>query len=75
MQLNVYVPKSKAAMLADLDRISRETGRQKNALVLEALEQFLAGYPRELGRYDMGKIKSWTRGELYEDRLRRQVRR
>lgn len=69
MQLNVYVPKSRAELLAALDRASRETGRQKNEIVLEALDRFLRERPRELGRYDLGAIIPWKRGDLYEERL------
>ena len=71
MQLNVYVPKSRAELLAALDRASRETGRQKNEIVLEALDRFLRERPRELGRYDLGAIIPWKRGDLYEERLDR----
>lgn len=71
MQLNVYVPRSRADILAELDRVSRSTGRRKNDLVLDALEQYLARQPVVLGTYDMGTIKPWKRGELYEERLDR----
>ena len=47
MQLNIYVPRTKASVLKELDRVSRETGRQKNELVLEALERFLESPPPE----------------------------
>ena len=71
MQLNVYVPRGRASLLADLDRVSRTTGRRKNDLVLDALEQYLTGQPVVLGKYHMGTIRPWKRGELYEDRLDR----
>lgn len=71
MQLNIYVPRTKASVLKELDRVSRETGRQKNALVLEALERFLESPPPELPRFSLGKVKPWTRAELYEARLKR----
>lgn len=75
VQLNVYVPRDRAGLLAALDRASRETGRQKNELVLEALDQFLRERPHEMGRYALGAIIPWRRGDLYEDRLDRAARR
>lgn len=71
MQLNVYVPRSRASILAELDRVSRETGVQKNELVLTAIEQYIRQRPRELGRYNLGAAIPWKRGDLYEDRLNR----
>ncbi len=71
MQLNVYVPKSRAAILEELDRFSRESGRQKNDLVLEALERYLSERPREPGSYHLGAAIPWRRADLYEDRLNR----
>jgi len=71
MQLNIYVPKTRAGVLAELDRLSRETGRQKSELVLDALERYLSGKARELGRYHLGEVKPWKRGDLYEGRLKR----
>jgi hypothetical protein len=71
VQLNIYVPKSRAELLAALDRISRESGQQKNELVLEALERFLQQRPRALGSYNLGAIIPWTRGDLYAGRLDR----
>jgi len=71
MQLNIYVPKTRAGVLAELDRVSRETGRLKSELVLEALERYLAGKPRALGRYHLGEVRPWKRGDLYDDRMKR----
>ncbi len=71
VQLNIYVPRTRAELLAALDRASRETGRQKNEIVLEALERFLQERPREMGRYHLDAIIPWRRGDLYEDRLNR----
>ena len=71
VQLNIYIPKTRAELLAALDRASRETGRQKNKIVLEALERFLQERPREMGRYYLNAIIPWRRGDLYEDRLNR----
>lgn len=71
MQLNIYVPKARAGILAELDRMSRESGRQKSELVLEALERYLAAKPRTLGRYHLGEVRPWKRGELYDDRMKR----
>lgn len=71
VQLNIYVPKSRSKLLAALDRASRETGRQKNEIVLDALDRFLEEQPREMGRYHLGAVIPWRRGDLYEDRLDR----
>lgn len=71
VQLNIYVPKSRAELLAALHRVSRETGRQKNEIVLEAIERFLRERPREMGRYHLGAAIPWVRGDLYIDRLDR----
>jgi hypothetical protein len=75
MQLNIYVPKSRAGVVADLERVSRETGRQKNEIVLEALARFLAAHGPEIPTFHLGSVKSWKRGDLYQDRLDRVVRR
>ncbi|MGQ0570680.1 MAG: hypothetical protein ACT4P5_14320 [Armatimonadota bacterium] len=71
MQLNIYVPKARADLLAALDLASRATGRQKNELVLEAIEQFHRERPREMGRYPLGAVIPWKRGDLYAERLDR----
>jgi len=70
MQLNIYIPKGRADILRALDRASRETGRQKSDLVLEALERYLAENSRELGRYHMGETIRWRRGDPHEGRLK-----
>jgi hypothetical protein len=75
MQLNVYVPKGRAQLLAALDAAVRRTGRQKNELVLEALERYFsvedaADVPR-LRTFDLGAIDSPPRAELYDEMLDR----
>lgn len=69
MQLNIYVPKEKAFLLKELDRTSRQVGRPKNELILEALERYLSQRRSVLGRYHLGVVRGWRRGELYERRL------
>ncbi|MDQ7830051.1 MAG: hypothetical protein QN122_07250 [Armatimonadota bacterium] len=71
MQLNIYVPADKQALLRDLDEASRKTGRPKNDLVLEALGRYLAAVRPRLGRYRLGKVQAWRRAELYARRLSR----
>lgn len=73
MQLNVYVPRARASILAELDRMSQETGRQKNDIVIEALERYFKTHARELPTFHLGEVKPWKRGDLYEDRLKRQA--
>ena len=69
MQLNIYVPKDKAAVVQALDEAAHSTGRQKNELVLEALETFLRREHSPLGVYDLGAFEFPSRDEIYEDRL------
>jgi metal-responsive CopG/Arc/MetJ family transcriptional regulator len=71
VQLNIYIPKARADLVERLDRVSRESGRQKNELVLDALEAYLSRQPIVLGAYHMGAITPWKRGELYRGRLDR----
>lgn len=69
MQLNVYVPTGKEQLLRALDEEAERSGRSKNELVLEAIEQRLAPskvpayltYPLGAGNVD--------RAELYVNRL------
>lgn len=69
MQLNVYIPRDKEHLLAALTEESQRTGRSKNELVLEAIEQHVSPpgtldyriYPLGAGSFD--------RGDLYEDSI------
>lgn len=69
MQLNIYVPKEKTALLRMLDRTAELTGRPKNELVLEALEEYLSAASPEPGRYSLGTVNPGRRADLYEGRL------
>lgn len=71
MQMNIYVPKGKKAILAALDRAAKRTSRPKNDLVLEALERYLAEAERsrELEHFKLGEMRPGTRGDLYQGRL------
>lgn len=69
MQLNIYVPAEKAALLKNLDRTAQLTGRSKNELVLEALEKYLSSAAPEPGRYSLGAVKLSRRADLYDGRL------
>lgn len=68
MQLNVYVPREKESIIRALDQVARRTGRPKNDLVLEALEEHLKKVPVELGVYDLGQVVMPSRDELYGER-------
>ena len=70
MQLNIYVPKEKEALLARLDAVSKEQGRPKNEMVIEALERYLrlTRVSVELGKYAMGVTGSLSRRDIYEGR-------
>jgi len=71
MQLNVYVPKDKGHLLEKLRLESQKTGRPKNELLLEALQQYLAARQPGLGSFHLGEVRLGRRAELYERRLRR----
>lgn len=68
MQLKVYVPKTKAALLEALDAAARRTGRRKSALVLEALEAYLARERPALGVFHLGPVELPPRDELHVER-------
>ncbi len=72
MQLNVYVPKDKLKLLQKLDAATKRTGKQKNELVLEALEAYLektqvAEEKPVWKTYDLGVIGNLSREEIYDD--------
>lgn len=75
MQLNVYVPASRAAVVARLDRVVEHLGRNKNDVVLDAIEMKVAELEAQL-QTDRPEFESFSigvgefdRGSLYEDRL------
>ncbi|MBE3583440.1 MAG: hypothetical protein IMX01_04940 [Limnochordaceae bacterium] len=71
MQLNLYVPADKQHLLNVLETVSKTTGRPKNEIVLAALEQHLTTLTPSVGQFHLGKVKSWVRSDLYEERLER----
>lgn len=73
MQLNIYLPKAKAAVLHRLDEAARRTGKAKNELVIEAIEAYLAESPPVFGTYNLGGSPFPSRAELYEDVLDHRV--
>jgi len=68
MQLNVYVPKDRAKVIEALDETAKRTGRQKNELVLEALEAYLSKTRPALGAFHLGAVTLPERDELYTER-------
>jgi len=77
VQLNVYVPTSRAAVVTRLDRVTARLGRNKNDVVLDAIEQKVTEMEAQL-RADRPRFESFsigagefTREDLYEDRLGR----
>lgn len=68
MQLNVYVPKDKVGVVKLLEETAKKTGRQKNELVLDALERYLGRTRPQLPAYHLGGAP-FSREELYEERL------
>lgn len=72
MQLNIYVPKDKEGLVARLDSVSRQTGKPKNEMVIEALEQYLRLSPSvgALGAYPSTVTGSLSRRDIYGDRTK-----
>jgi hypothetical protein len=75
VQLNVYVPTPRAGVVARLDRIVERLGRNKNDVVLDAIEQKVAELEARL-RSDRPQFEAFSigvgefqRADLYEDRL------
>ncbi|MGE5578944.1 MAG: hypothetical protein ACM3WU_02770 [Bacillota bacterium] len=70
MQLNIYVPKEKEALLARLDAVSKEQGKPKNEIVIDALERYLrlSAVSIELGKYALGATGSLSRRDIYDGR-------
>ncbi len=70
MQLNIYVPKEKEHVLAQLDALSRNLGSPKNEIVLSALEQYLGSVTRKtpLGTYPTRTVGSLSRKDIYGGR-------
>ncbi len=70
MQLNIYVPKEKSAILAALEQTAEVTGRPKNELVMEALERYLPTVaPVTLEKFSLGETRSIRRADIYEERF------
>ncbi|HVA25202.1 MAG TPA: ribbon-helix-helix domain-containing protein [Chloroflexota bacterium] len=74
MQLNVYVPKEREAVIRALDEMARTSGKSKNQLVLDAIDHYLGdvatGEPHpKLRTYRLGVIEPWSRESLYEERF------
>jgi hypothetical protein len=72
MQLNIYVPKHRAGVVAKLDALAKELGKPKNELVIEALERYLRSYAHagSLGKYATKATGSLSRQDIYGDRTR-----
>ena len=68
MQLNIYVPKEKEGVVQALDEAAKRTGKQKDELVLELLEAYLAKEPPQWEVFDLGLIKMPARDEIYMER-------
>lgn len=77
MQLNVYVPNNRAALLVALDAAAKKRLIQKNTLVLDAIEHYLndvlqaeaEGVTPKLETFDMGEIRMPARQDLYDEYL------
>jgi predicted DNA-binding protein len=67
MQMNIYVPRDKESVVAELERAAARSGRPKNEIVLEAIENYLveASQSIELDSFCLGKVKVISRKELY----------
>lgn len=74
MQLNLYVPTDRTDVVEELDRYVTQTGRSKNDVVLEAIQQYLQrarAHPRKvtLPTFDLGVGILPGRTDLYEEWL------
>lgn len=69
MQLNVYIPKDKEHLLDALTREAERTGRSKNQLILDAIEQQVT--PSGVPAYRIFDLEAGPidRSSLYEKRL------
>jgi ketosteroid isomerase-like protein len=65
MQLNVYVPREKEGIVAAVDETARRLGRQKNEIVLGALETYVAAARPPVGIFHLGAVKDVARDDLY----------
>ena len=72
LQLNIYVPKDKESLLAKLDAMSKELGKPKNEMVIEALERYLrlSAGAGELGKYPTKVTGPLSRRDIYGDRAK-----
>ena len=68
MQLNIYVPREKEDVVAALDEAARRLGRQKNEIVIEALESYLAAERPPLGVFHLGQAPAFSRDDLYVEK-------
>lgn len=68
MQLNVYIPKEKEPVVRALDKVSQRLGKQKNDLVIEAIEAYLERTKPTLGSFDLGETLFPERDSLYLER-------
>ena len=72
MQLNLYVPKERERVVRALDELARRSGRNKNMIALEAIDQYVQAQAGEAGSrglrtFRLG-VKPWSREDLYEER-------
>ena len=68
MQLNIYVPREKEDVVAALDEAARRLGRQKNEIVIEAIESYLAVERPPLGVFHLGQVPASSRDDLYVEK-------
>ena len=54
-------------MLAALDEAAQRLGKQKNEIVIEAIEQFLADRRPEIGVFSLGALQMPPRDDLHLD--------
>lgn len=75
-QLNVYVPREARPLLDRLRRLSKRTGKPLNALVVEALGEYIERRDRHTASFqafDLGVRGTLRRSELYDERLDRKT--
>ncbi len=68
MQLNVYIPRDKEHLLAELAQQAEQAGRSKNELILEAIERQVAS--SRVPSYETFELGAGAidRADLYDGR-------
>ena len=72
-QLNVYLPKKEKKLLEKLKRLSAREGKPVNAIVIEALREYIERHEAPAARlrtFKLGLKAPVNREDLYDERLK-----